>query len=255
MLKIEEMRKLAVDSVNGQQTKGCVSGKWYKLDKHGYESAAEALCADMNYAFGVPEYVEYRECSISQNDIPMAACVSDDFSLPGYKIVTLEELAAFKGMREKLNNLAGTEPVQFMADFLEIAEEIVGKPDVKDYILDQLWLDCLYYNIDRHINNFSFYLGKDVRFVPYYDFGAALFSDMRIFKGVENEATARVYMERWPMNPLQFPLKEMVAALRHFKEFPYDLKQLDDVQIASRQDWIIPRVKMCLKLTKELIEK
>lgn len=255
MLRIEEMRKLAVDSVNGQQTKGCVSGKWYKLDKYGYESAAEALCADMNYALGVQEYTEYRECVISQNNMPMAACVSDDFSLPGYKIVTLEELAAFKGLRDKLNALSGAEPVQFLADFLAIAEEILGSSDVKDYILDLLWLDCLYYNIDRHINNFSFYLGKDVRFVPYYDFGAALFSDLRIFKGVENEAVARTYMERWPMNPLQFPLKETVAALRHFKEFPFDLKQLENVSITSRQEWVIPRVKMCLRLTTELIRK
>lgn len=160
MLKLEDMKKLAVDSVNGQQTKGKIGGKWYKLDKYGYESAAEALCADFNYALGVPDYAEYRECTVSQHGIPMAACVSDDFSMDGYKIMTLKELAAAKGMRKRLNALEGRNPAQFLFDFLEVTEEIVGIPEVKDYVLDLMWLDCLYYNIDRHINNFSFTLEK-----------------------------------------------------------------------------------------------
>ena len=126
MLKIEEMKRLAVDSVNGQQFKGKIGSKWYKLDKHGYESAAEALCSDFNYALGVADYVEYRECTISQHGIPMPACVSDDFSKEGYKIMTLEELAAQRGMRGKLNALAGSNPAQFLSDFLDITEKIVG---------------------------------------------------------------------------------------------------------------------------------
>lgn len=207
-----------------------------------------------NYALEVPDYVEYRECTVSQHGIPMPACVSDDFSMEGYKIMTLEELAATKGMRKELNALEGSNPVQFLSDFLDITEKIVGIPSVRDYVLDLLWLDCLYYNIDRHINNFSFYVGKDIRFAPYYDFGAAFFSDLRIFKGTEDMKMAQIFMERWPMNPLQFPLKETIQALRSLKEFPFDLSQIDSVPIVSNQKWIEPRVKICLSLTTQMIQ-
>lgn len=253
MIKTEDLKKLAVSSVNGQQHKGCMNGKWYKLDKYGYESAAEAICADLNYALGVKDYVEYRECVVSQNGFPLSACVSDDFSIEGYKIVTLEELAALKGMRKELNCLSGNDPIHFLSDFLNLAEKMVGTSEVRDYILDLLWLDCLYYNVDRHINNFSFYLGKDILFTPYYDFGEALFSDLRIFKGVEDENIARTYLQRWPINPLQFPLAETVTALKYFKPFPYDLNALRGISISSVQKNVIERAKLCLKLTTQII--
>lgn len=253
MISIENAKTLSVSSVNGQQTKWCENGKWYKLDQYGYESAAEAICADLNYALGVENYVEYRECTVMRNGFPISACVSDDFTLPDYRITTLEELASLRGLRKELNNLSGSDPIQFLSDFLGIAERIVGTSDVRDYILNLLWLDCLYYNIDRHINNFSFYVGKDIQFAPYYDFGEALFSDQRIFKAVDNAQIAQTYLDRWPMNPLQFPLVETVRALRHFKPFPYDLSELNHVRLNSDQSNVLGRVKTCLNLTAQII--
>ena len=253
MISADNAKTHSVSSVNGQQTKWYENGKWYKLDQYGYESAAEAICADLNYALGVENYVEYRECKVMRNGFPFSACVSDDFTLPGYRITTLEELASLRGMRQELNNLSGTDPVQFLSDFLDITDRIVGIQGVHDYVLDLLWLDCLYYNIDRHINNFSFYVGEDIQFAPYYDFGEALFSDQRIFKGVENPANAQIYLDRWPMNPLKFPLRETVQALRHFKPFPYDMSALNHVRLSSDQNNILGRVQTCLQLTTKII--
>lgn len=66
--------------------------------------------------------------------------------------------------------------------------------------------------------------------------------------------TAKKYMERWPVNPLQFPVAETIQALRHFKEFPFDLSQLNGVPVVSNQEWIVQRVNVCLSLTTGLIQ-
>lgn len=80
-----------------------------------------------------------------------------------------------------------------------------------------------------------------------------MFSDLRIFKGVENENIARTYLQRWPFNPLQFPLAETVMALKHFKAFPYDLNALHETSISSIQENVVGRAKLCLSLTTQII--
>lgn len=246
MIEYSRLRTVGKNSVAGQQDKGQYGSKWYKLNTYGYESKAEVVCADLNYILGVNDYVEYAETTVMQNGVPRIACVSDDFSKPGYTIITLEELARLKGLERLMESVEGETAAECLKKFADNAVIVTAKPSVAKYIWEMLWLDMIYFNIDRHINNIGFYFkdGK-VDTLPFFDFGESLFSDLRIFVGVENMKYAKMYFDKWPVQPLHYTQKEMVVGLHENYKCPYDIKLVVD-HIKDIDDI---RIRNCLELT------
>ena len=207
-------------SYSGHQHKYRKDGWWYKRDVHGYESLAEVVCSELNEQIGVSNFVRYYMHKSELNGLKVSECKSRDFMLPGYKLFTLEQLANIFPVGRKLLEMEVTTPEDTIKRFVDNVFKLIGYDWVVEYLLNQMWLDCLYFNIDRHINNIAFLVNEeDVKPCPYFDFGESLMSDLRIFK----EDNVEQYIARCLVPPFKFTVPQMVVGLRHISEYPYSV--------------------------------
>lgn len=255
MTNLDTILLLQRQSADGRQVKGTDGDWWYKIDSHGYEAVAEDVCSSLSYRLGVRNHLQYQQCSVTYKGMPMRACRSKNFVPDGCVLLTLDELAYVSHKIELLDNFQITTPRVTLIRFLDVAEKIVGAPWIRDYIIDMLWLDVLYFNTDRHTGNISILSTPDgLSPVPYYDFGEALFSDVRVF----NETTLRNpndVIEKCLINPFQMTVKQLAGALRYQKEFPWDLSRLEGVTFSTLDTSIGQRVRSCLDVTISTIKE
>lgn len=254
MIDFSTLGGLSRESVDGHQLKGTDGIWWYKMDSHGYESISEDVCSKMNALLGVKEFVNYDVCSATYNGVPVRACRSKNFVPLNHKLLSIDELAYMRGHINLLDNFQVTTPRVTLDRFLRIADTLVGAKWIRDYIVDMLWLDILYFNIDRHTGNISVFATRnDIKPVPYYDFGESLFADARIFANI-TEDNAPTCVHLCQVNPFHMSVKEMAYALGYIKKFPWDLKRLEKLYLSDIDVEIRERIIRCLEATTEVIQ-
>ena len=177
--------KIAETSSKGNQEKWLENGRWYKLDKFGYEALAETLISGLLERSGLErstkfQFVRYRMERICVHGRERTGCSSENFLEPGRSIVTLSHLLR-RLEAEPLSALLSRLPsdrkrVAFLA---ERTAELTGLSDFPEYLALLFELDARFLNDDRHLNNIAV-LEKNGKYdyCPIFDNGAGLLSNV-----------------------------------------------------------------------------
>ena len=177
--------KMAETSSKGNQEKWRDGGRWYKLDRFGYEGLAETVISRLLERSSIEtdtpfRFVRYRMERMHVHGRERNGCSSSDFLRKGEAIVTLSHL--FKreeqSLKDKLNRLYGDKKrIAFLA---EETAAITGLKQFPQYLTLLFEVDALFLNDDRHLNNIAV-LEKGGRFdyCPIFDNGAGLLSNVQ----------------------------------------------------------------------------
>ncbi len=158
---------------DGTQIKYYFEKKWYKVDRYGGEGEVEFLASKIMElsGFDPDSYVHYEEVMINGEK----GCVSEDFLKSGESFITLYRLHM---------NITGQDPaiVTSKMDYDDAIEYIVSfvrnnaDIDIREYLANNLTLDALILNEDRHFNNLGIIFSGDTsRPAPIFDNGKSLF--------------------------------------------------------------------------------
>lgn len=163
---------------NGSQSKFHKDGYWYKYDMTGKEGLAECLASALLSCSNVKEFVEYEHCMINERE----GCRSKDFIREGESLITFDKLY-FNATGELLNDTLWTmQDADARFTFLvDTMKEYTGL-DITEYLYQNLAIDCITRNPDRHFKNLAFLLGNDGRFrtAPIFDNGQGLLQNYTI---------------------------------------------------------------------------
>ena len=152
---------------NGSQSKFHKDNYWYKYNRMGNEGLAEQMTSDLLSCSNVTDYVVYEYCLINGRN----GCRSENFLQDGEQFITLQRLYqnCYGGeLIEKINSITDIE--ERYVYLLNFIEELTGL-DASNYLYQNMTLDMIIKNPDRHYNNLGVILQKDgnFRFAPIFD--------------------------------------------------------------------------------------
>ena len=158
---------------DGTQIKYLYDNRWYKIDRYGWEGAAEELASVILRLSGLSKdrYVEYEQIIINGDP----GCVSDSF---------IKDSEMFVSIYRLYSNITGRDPATITAsmDYDEAINHILEfvlkytNVDIAEYLADTFTLDALILNEDRHFNNLGLIFdGTNYRPAPIFDNGKSLF--------------------------------------------------------------------------------
>lgn len=123
--------------------------------------------------------------------------------------------------------------IEFFADKLGL--------DIKEYLQNILWLDCITLNDDRHFGNLGFICNTssgEIKASPIFDNGSALlsnFSTYSIYDSIEDNVSKVV----------GFPFSGSLIVQASYFENPYqfDLSFLDNIEECRAKNVLVYRLK------------
>lgn len=167
------MELLRHSTSKGNQEKWVKDGKCYKKDQFGYESISEVLVSTLESCIEGFSYADYY---LSSEKKYSGCCYSELFNINGSEITLhrlLSQVVNTNVLYEEYEN----------EDFLNMVEGILQSEysiSAHEYFGTICKLDSITLNDDRHTNNISFInRGSYFDFMPVYDNGASLLSDLR----------------------------------------------------------------------------
>jgi len=189
-IKLVSNEKVAETSSKGNQEKwfDADNNRWYKLDQFGYEALAETAISTLLELSNIETdtsftFARYQMERLNVHGRDRNGCSSDNFLLPGQRIVTLSHL--FKqqlgySLSEKLSKLSSDK--KRIAYLSEATADYTGLDQFPEYLTLLFEVDALFLNEDRHLNNIAV-IEKDGRFsyCPIFDNGAGLLSNTQIY--------------------------------------------------------------------------
>ena len=174
-------RKYAVlmqaDSSFGGQPKFKKDGYWYKYNMTGNEGLAEQLVTDVLSCSSLTDYVSYEYCKINGK----LGCRSNDMLREGEALLPFSQLytnVTGRILIEDVNSLEESERFDFIVDFIKKETGV----DCSKYLFDNLTLDMLTRNPDRHFKNLALIMdiNDDFRTAPIFDNGQGLMQNFTI---------------------------------------------------------------------------
>lgn len=174
-------RKFAVlsraDSSFGNQPKFKKDGFWYKYNNVGNEGLAEQLVSDVLSCSSITDYVSYEYCSINGK----LGCRSEDMLKDGETLIPFSQLyynINGRILADDLFALNEQDRFNFIVDFIK---DEIGI-DCSKYLFDNLTLDMLTRNPDRHFKNLALIMTSegDFKTAPIFDNGQGLMQNFSI---------------------------------------------------------------------------
>ena len=183
-----------IASSKGNQTKVCQNGKWYKVDRNGYEAAAEAVASDIlahSNIENVCGFVNYSLEKVRFKGCCRNACVSEDF-LGGRELVTVANIlksAHDLPLERLLNGLPVVDRIKLCVDTVEA---LCPMGSFGAYLTALLEFDKFIGNDDRHLNNIAVIKERDGGYslCPIFDNGGGFLSDAQTYGTSSN---ARIF--------------------------------------------------------------
>lgn len=161
---------------------------WIKGNCLGYESLAEVLSSRVAKALGITT-VEYFPCLLAVNEYDaVPACYSYKYIPQGYSEISLGRLLQLYGGYDSSDQMYDDFINQPTAEArLKWVLKILSSLNSENWLLKPLakclWLDSIILNEDRHLFNIVF-ISKDLKTdfqLIYFDYGAALLSDLQAY--------------------------------------------------------------------------
>lgn len=186
-VKLVTDEKIAETSSKGNQEKWFdkETGKWYKVDRMGYEALSETVISRLlqysNINTETPfTFVSYDVEKVNVHSRERNACVSNNFLGEKQSIVTVSHIlkqSVSKDYMKKLKNLSSDKKrIEYLA---ETVKEITGLYDFPAYLTLLFEIDALFVNDDRHLNNIAVIEENgEFSYCPVFDNGAGLLSDV-----------------------------------------------------------------------------
>lgn len=169
---------VTVNTLEGSQLKWVEGSKFYKIDKYGYESIAEALVSDLEgYIEDLPHVDYYHELK-TINGVKTQVCWSENCIGEGEGEITLYSVLREFGAWGRLQNYSGKEAVDFI---VSVVDDAMGRVCTREYLSKIIFLDAITLNPDRHLRNMSVIQDNNgnKRFMPVWDNGLCLLSNTR----------------------------------------------------------------------------
>lgn len=159
------------DSSYGSQPKFKKDEYWYKFNHTGNEGLAEQLVSDVLSCSSIEDYVSYEYCQINGKN----GCRSKDMLSPGETLLPFSQLyfnATGSVLADDIYALDEHERFMYIVDFIKDETGL----DCSRYLFDNLTLDMLTRNPDRHFKNLALILTNDGTFktAPIFDNGQGL---------------------------------------------------------------------------------
>ncbi|MCR4771449.1 MAG: hypothetical protein K5855_03960 [Oscillospiraceae bacterium] len=178
--------KMAETSSKGNQEKWRDGGRWYKLDRFGYEGLAETVISRLLERSSIEtdtpfRFVRYRMERMNVHGRDRNGCSSADFLRPGESIITLSHLFKREGLLLKDVFTRLSSDKKRIAWLAEETAALTGLEQFPQYLTLLFEVDALFLNDDRHLNNIAV-LEKSGRFdyCPIFDNGAGLLSNVQM---------------------------------------------------------------------------
>lgn len=173
----------AEHSSMGSQLKWKQDGYWYKADRLGFESLAEAVVSNMMKHSNIGQFIEYEPVTITCEGKQYRGCRSLEFRKEKEELISLERLAkAYTsfGLAQMLTRITDVE--ERILYTVELVENLTGLTEFGVYLTSLLELDAFFLNVGRHTDNIMLLYDtekKEYRFAPVFDMAQALFSDTK----------------------------------------------------------------------------
>lgn len=201
----------------GNQSKWVQGNKWIKADTQGYEGLAEEISSLLLSCIYDVAYVPYRICNIVDED---GKAYKGCYSLSMYdqfkKFIPVYSLFEQNGI--DLDSILEKLPTQDRIAYVITEVKRFCNIDITKYIYDNLYLDQLIYNEDRHFNNLGVLQCKKTN--RYYT--APIF---------DNGMGFLARQEQWGNIPV-------FSAVRSIKYEPFGNKQIKALQSLNK-DYIL----------------
>lgn len=165
------------DSSFGSQPKFKKDGYWYKYNHVGYEDIAETMISDLLSCSSINNYVTYEQCLINGK----RGCRCEDFLKVDEQLLTFKLLysnSTGRNLADDVNALETSERFDFIVDFIRTETSL----DCSRYLFDNITLDMLTRNPDRHFKNLALIMDASGNFktAPIFDNGQGLFQNFSI---------------------------------------------------------------------------
>lgn len=186
-VKLVTDEKIAETSSKGNQEKWFdkEKGKWYKVDRMGYEALSETVISRLlqysNIKTETPfTLVDYNIEKVNVHSRERNTCVSRNFLGEEQSIVTVSHIlkqTVSKEYMRKLKNLSSDKKrIGYLAGTVK---EITGLENFPEYLALLFQIDALFINDDRHLNNIAVIEENgEFSYCPVFDNGAGLLSDI-----------------------------------------------------------------------------
>lgn len=168
----------ANNAVEGSQLKRVKGNRFYKIDKYGYESLAEALVSDLEgYIEDLPHVDYYHELK-TINGVKRQVCWSENCIGADEGETTFYDVLVKCGVWGRLQDCNGMDAVNLIVDTMD--KYMKGK-SCREYLSKLIFLDAITLNPDRHLRNMSIIQDSDGdrRFMPVWDNGLCLLANTR----------------------------------------------------------------------------
>ncbi len=185
MSTIEISKDYAVNGAEhsslGSQLKWKQDGCWYKADRLGFESLAEAVVSHLLKHSDIGDFVQYDPVTISWRERQYRGCRSQDFRKEKEELISVERLSrnfTSFGLAETLGRMAGAKDRILYT--VELVENLTGLRDFGVYLTELLELDAFFLNVGRHTGNIMLLYDtekQEYRPAPVFDMARSLFSD------------------------------------------------------------------------------
>lgn len=173
MISVDSFQEiLSESSSRGNQHKFYSNGYWYKIDNpYCYEGLAEefsSLVAECIYGFNS---VSYRSVELEYNGDDYTGCMSQNMYTKDTQFISVRHI--FKELALPLLNT--NNPYNDMKIVVDVVGRATGL-DIRWYLRDILYFDCLIINEDRHYMNLGICRnGNTYCIAPCFDNGSSLF--------------------------------------------------------------------------------
>lgn len=182
MKYIEESEMTVLTMSKGTQAKyfDDKENVWYKQDYLGTEGLSEYVASQLLDLHGQSlPFTKYEPCKFMNGKNSVIGCKSDNFLLPGERLVTAYELFQKEMDIDIADEIVHMDVEDKISYFVENIKTITGIDDFGQYLTQMLQLDAVTKNDDRHFNNISFVVDQDnnYRVAPIYDNGGSFLAD------------------------------------------------------------------------------
>lgn len=167
----------------GNQIKWFLDESYYKADSFGYEGLAEWVVSKFSEAIVDLSYTPYNCCLIEEDGCQYNGCYSKSFLKEDESFISFAHILELKYLDYSKHIKSG-----FQSSFQFICDEIkmVTGMDVSCYMAQNLYLDAIILNEDRHLNNLGVVKGNGYyRLAPVFDNGLSLLSDLKSYSPLE----------------------------------------------------------------------
>lgn len=170
-ISIPEKYKVLSKSSKGSQLKYFMNNTWYKVNTAGVEADAEVISSIILSCSTLGNFVTYSKLNVNKRP----ACASTGFLKNGERFISFEELYYKNKHRSLTNDIRSFSSVE--SRYWYVLEQMKNFTGIclRSYLDNNLALDLLTLNPDRHFNNLGVIMSENgYREAPIFDNGQGL---------------------------------------------------------------------------------